>query len=227
MTETEVSKLRKPGESDYISIDDLNHNADIIDRRLIQRLPSDCEGVCDLNNYNIPGIYLLESPFVGEPYINNCPASGQGVLIVTDSTHEIYMHAQQIIEIGAGYVTLHYRRHNSNEKEWGAWRSTTFSDDNVHGEINAMQTTETYQVPLGIWSQSAPYTATIRSPGMTKNDKPLFDLYIPSSTTVLGEKAARKSAACISYIDTGADSFTITCIGKKPTNGFWLIRKGV
>ncbi len=77
------------------------------------------------------------------------------------------------------------------------------------------------------WSAEAPYQQTIAVDGVLEVDTPVIKEYIPLGTTAEEEKAIKKAAGMISYIDTGNGEITVTCIGKKPERDFQLAIKGV
>lgn len=77
------------------------------------------------------------------------------------------------------------------------------------------------------WSASAPYKQTVNLSGILATDTPVIKEYIPTGTTAAQEKAIKKAAGMVSYIDTANGSITVTCIGKKPTTDFQIMIKGV
>ena len=77
------------------------------------------------------------------------------------------------------------------------------------------------------WSAEAPYTQTVPVDGVTAEDTPYVSPYIPAGSTADEEKAIKKAAGCVSYVDTGANQVTVTCLGKKPVTDFEIQIKGV
>lgn len=64
-------------------------------------------------------------------------------------------------------------------------------------------------IPASGWSASAPYTQTLLVPGLTAEIAP--ELWFVPPDTAEAREAQRDAAACISLIETGADSLTVTC----------------
>ncbi len=64
------------------------------------------------------------------------------------------------------------------------------------------------------WSGEAPYQQTVAVAGIASADTPVVKEYIPEGATAEEEKAIKKAASCVSYIDTADGQITVTCIGK-------------
>lgn len=83
------------------------------------------------------------------------------------------------------------------------------------------------QLPVSGWSANAPYTQSVKADGVLAVDTPVMKEHIPAGATAEQEKAIRKAAACVSFIDTADGSITVTCISKKPATDFQISIKGV
>ena len=92
---------------------------------------------------------------------------------------------------------------------------------------NAIKRVILASLPASGWSASAPYTQSAAAAGIKADDTPIVAPYFPEGTTAEEEKAIQKAAACITYIDTGNGSVTVTCVGKKPEADFTIAIKGV
>ena len=64
-------------------------------------------------------------------------------------------------------------------------------------------------IPASGWSASAPYTQTLSVPGLTAEIAP--ELWFVPPDTAEAREAQRDAAACISLLETGTDSLTVTC----------------
>ena len=64
-------------------------------------------------------------------------------------------------------------------------------------------------IPASGWSETSPYTQTLSVPGLTAEIAP--ELWFVPPDTAEAREAQRDAAACISLLETGADSLTVTC----------------
>lgn len=74
------------------------------------------------------------------------------------------------------------------------------------------------------WSSYAPYSQYISISGITNSDVPIVGLYFDTNTTISSaiEKAHKKAASCVTYIDTYNGYVYIYCVSQKPTINFQL-----
>lgn len=74
------------------------------------------------------------------------------------------------------------------------------------------------------WSSSAPYSQYVYISGLTSSDVPIVGLYFDTSTTISSatEKAHKKAASCVTYIETYNGYAYIYCVSQKPTTNFQL-----
>lgn len=93
--------------------------------------------------------------------------------------------------------------------------------------LTTARTVKTATLKASGWSASAPYKQTVNISGILAIDTPVIKEYIPTGTTAAQEKAIKKAAGMISYIDTANGSVAVTCIGKKPTIDFQIMIKAV
>lgn len=93
------------------------------------------------------------------------------------------------------------------------------SDDGTYKtvESGANVTNYTVNIPLS-WSGAVPYTQTVTVSGILASDVPIVDVVLSSdTTTALAELEAYN---CISKIETGANTITLTCLEEAPTIAF-------
>lgn len=93
--------------------------------------------------------------------------------------------------------------------------------------LTTARTVKTVALRASGWSASAPYKQTVNVSGIQAADTPVIKEYIPAGTTAAQEKAIKKAAGMVSFIDTANGSITVTCIGKKPTTDFQIMIKAV
>lgn len=74
------------------------------------------------------------------------------------------------------------------------------------------------------WSSYAPYSQYISISGITNSDVPIVGLYFDPNTTISSaiEKAHKKAASCVTYIDTYNGYVYVYCVSQKPTTNFQL-----
>lgn len=74
------------------------------------------------------------------------------------------------------------------------------------------------------WSSYAPYSQYVSLSDITSSDVPIVGLYFDTGTTVSSstEKAHKKAASCITYIDTYNGYAYVYCVSQKPTTNFQL-----
>ena len=74
------------------------------------------------------------------------------------------------------------------------------------------------------WSSYAPYSQYISISGITNSDVPIVGLYFDTNTTISSaiEKAHKKAASCVTYIDTYNGYVYVYCVSQKPTINFQL-----
>lgn len=99
--------------------------------------------------------------------------------------------------------------------------------DIVDRELKKSREVKLITLAAAGWSEEAPYVQTVSAEGVTAEDTPYVTLNIPAGITAEEEKAMKKSAGFISYIDTGDGNVTATCIGKKPIVDVQISLKGV
>lgn len=101
------------------------------------------------------------------------------------------------------------------------------NDNHLKAETEKIKAVKIAYLPAGGWSAEAPYTQTASADGITETDSPYVSPYIPAGSTAEEEKAIKKAAGCVSYVDTGDGTITVTCLGKKPVTDFQVQIKGV
>lgn len=82
-------------------------------------------------------------------------------------------------------------------------------------------------LPASGWSSTAPYVQTVKVNGILAIDTPVIKEYVPAGSSAADEKAIKKAAGMISYVDTIDGSITVTCIGKKPATDIQIMIKAV
>ena len=101
------------------------------------------------------------------------------------------------------------------------------NDNHLKTETDKIKAVKLAALPVQGWSSEAPYIQTVTVAGVTVEDTPYVSPYIPPGSTADEEKAIKKAAGCVSYIDTGDGQITVTCLGKKPVTDFQVQIKGV
>lgn len=90
-----------------------------------------------------------------------------------------------------------------------------------------MRNVTTVDVLADNWSLEAPYTQRVDIEGMSHLDTPVVKERIEEGSTAAEEKAVRKAASLISYVDSYDGYAIITCIRKKPVVDFKLDFKAI
>lgn len=89
-------------------------------------------------------------------------------------------------------------------------------DASYFATVDSAATAETYfaTIPTTWNGDSAPYTQTVTVTGITSTDTPIVDVILSTTTdTALNQLEAW---GCVSKIETGTDSITVTCLEDKP-----------
>ena len=93
--------------------------------------------------------------------------------------------------------------------------------------INKLNTVITVTVSNLIWSNSAPYTATVSAPGITAESNPVYDIYISENVPAEDAEEMVESFGFINKLVTGADQVTFYCYGDRPTIPMQIQLKGI
>lgn len=101
------------------------------------------------------------------------------------------------------------------------------NDNHLKAETEKIKRVKIAFLPASGWSAEAPYTQITPVEGITEEDTPYVSPFIPAEATAEEEKAIKKAAGCVSYVDTGNGTITVTCLGKKPVTDFQVQIKGV
>ena len=113
-------------------------------------------------------------------------------------------------------------------QEFNPRYQTLLDNDNyLKAETDKIKSVKYAELLAADWSAEAPYIQTVQVEGVTAEDTPYVSPYIPAGASVEEEKAIKKAAGCVSYVDTGDGQVTVTCLGKKPVSDFEIQIKGV
>ena len=97
----------------------------------------------------------------------------------------------------------------------------------ISEEINKLEAVKLVTLPAAGWSETAPYTQTVSTPGITEADNPVLSLHIPDGATAANVKAWNKAFGMVDEGISLNGQSTFRCYNKKPAVDFTVAIKGV